>query len=140
MEDICEKSCGAIVYTRSGGRIEYAIIKSLSGFYGFPKGHMEAGESEQQTAKREICEETGLVPRLIPGFRETDTYPLPDRANVIKQVVYFVAECGGRRLSYQPAELQSAQWMSYEEALQALQFDSIKQILTKAHAFVTAHE
>ena len=69
-----EKSCGAVVFTRVNGEIKYLLIKSVTGFYGFPKGHVEIGESETQTALREIFEEVGLRVRLIPDFRREDEY------------------------------------------------------------------
>ena len=53
----------------------------------FPKGHMEPGETEEETAKREIREETGLLVRLDPGFRRSVRYsPKP---GVDKDVIYF---------------------------------------------------
>ena len=45
-----EKLCGAVTYCRENGIIKYILIKNLSGHIGFPKGHSENGESEQQTA------------------------------------------------------------------------------------------
>lgn len=63
-----EKSCGAIIYTKEHGDIQYIIIRSKEGIYGFPKGHTEGNESETETALREVAEETGLTVRLIPGF------------------------------------------------------------------------
>ena len=56
-----EKSCGAVVFTRDHGLVQYLIIQSKEGFYGFPKGHIEPGEQEEETALREIWEETGLT-------------------------------------------------------------------------------
>ena len=56
-----EKSCGALVYriTQSGQK-ELLFIKHRHGtHWSFPKGHMEEGESEVQTALREVKEETG---------------------------------------------------------------------------------
>ena len=69
---IIEKSCGAVVFTRTDAGIRYVIIQSLEGYYGFPKGHCEKGESEEETALREVYEETGLRVRIIPGFRYVD--------------------------------------------------------------------
>ena len=69
-----EKSCGAVVFTRVDGEIRYLLIKSLTGTYGFPKGHVEAGETEIQTARREIFEEVGLSVELLSGFRREDKY------------------------------------------------------------------
>ena len=45
-----ERSCGAVVFTRVNGEIRYVIIESIEGIFGFPKGHMEAGETEEETA------------------------------------------------------------------------------------------
>ena len=65
---IYERSCGAVVFTRINGEVRYLIIKSLTGIYGFPKGHMENGESEEQTAHREVLEETGYLVEPIEEF------------------------------------------------------------------------
>ncbi len=60
-----EKSCGAIVFTRKNGEIHYCVIRQTNGDYGFPKGHMEPEETEQETALREIFEEVGLKVQLL---------------------------------------------------------------------------
>lgn len=44
-----EKSCGAVVFTRINHEIRYVLVQQLEGFHGFPKGHMEEGETEEQT-------------------------------------------------------------------------------------------
>ena len=55
-----EKSCGGIVYRKFHGNTEILLIKHIkSGYWSFPKGHVENGETEEETAKREIKEETG---------------------------------------------------------------------------------
>ena len=53
-----EKSCGAVVFTKENERIKYVLIRNLEGIYGFPKGHMEAGETEIETTLREVYEGT----------------------------------------------------------------------------------
>lgn len=72
-----EVSCGGVVFNRRNDEILYVIVQSLEGYYGFPKGHMENNETEEQTAVREIYEETGLKVEIIPGFRIIDEYPNP---------------------------------------------------------------
>ena len=56
-----EKSCGGIVYRKFHGNTEILLIKHIkSGYWSFPKGHVENSETEEETAKREIKEETGI--------------------------------------------------------------------------------
>lgn len=69
-----ENSCGAVVFTRHKGEIQYVIIQSLEGYYGFPKGHMEGIEEEKETALREIYEETGLRVHILDGFKTSDEH------------------------------------------------------------------
>ena len=127
-----EISCGAVVFTRMPDGIRYVIIRSLEGFYGFPKGHMEEGEAERETALREIREEVGINVRLLDGFREVYEHPLPKKPGVIKRVVYFLAEYEGQPLSPQAEELSQAALMTFDEAMAVFQFDNLKQLLHKA--------
>ena len=63
-----EVSCGGVVFNRRNDEILYVIVQSLEGYYGFPKGHMENNETEEQTAVRGIYEETGLKVKNIPNW------------------------------------------------------------------------
>ena len=134
---VFEKSCGGVLFSREGGALRYLIIRHRGGHCGFPKGHTEAGESEQETALREIREEVGLNVSLIAGFREEDTYPLPSKPGTHKQVVYFLAEFSGQCIRTQPEEIAAAYVVSYEEALTLLPFPEAKRILREAHRFLT---
>ena len=127
-----EKSCGALVFTREDGEIRYVIQRSLEGVYGFPKGHMEPGETEEETALREIREEAGLNVRLIPGYRETVEYPLPKKPGTMKRVVYFLAEYENQPLVPQPEEIMSAVLMAYEDAMVVLPYEYQKRMLARA--------
>lgn len=83
-----EKSCGAVLLRRESKGLEVLLVRHRNGsHWSFPKGHVEQGEQERQTALREIREETGLEARLLPEFRTQVAYsPKP---GVWKQVVYF---------------------------------------------------
>lgn len=86
-----EKSCGAIVYRKYHGNTEILLIKHInSGHWSFPKGHVESGETEIETAIREIKEETDIDVIIDPTFRETVSYS--PRKDTIKVVVYFLAK------------------------------------------------
>ena len=127
-----EHSCGAVVFTREGGGIRYVIIHSLEGISGFPKGHMEPGETEEQTALREIREEVGLNVTIIPGFRHEASYPLPKKPGVTKRVTYFLAEYAGQEIHPQPEELAGAALMGFEEAMKAFDRENNRAVLAKA--------
>lgn len=133
-----ETSCGAVVFTRQADDIRFVIIRSVTGCYGFPKGHIERGESERQTARREIQEETGLNVTLLDGFRTTESYVFKrgDGKEIDKHVVYFLAEFQGQTPVAQETEIASISLMRYDEAMAVFQFDSSRRILTEAYHFL----
>ena len=131
-----EKSCGAVVYTKAGDTIKYVLVQSLEGFWGFPKGHMEPGETEEQTALREINEEVQLKVTIRKGFRTTDEHALPGKPDVIKQIVYFCAAYDHQEAVPQDSELIAVALVTYEEALKLFQFESSRRILREANDFL----
>lgn len=133
-----EKSCGAVVFTLADDEIKYLLIRNLSGIYGFPKGHVEQGETEEQTALREVYEEVGLSVKLVPGFRTEDEHPIPQKENTMKQIVYYLGEYSNQEFAYQKEELTDALLMDYETAMTMFQFESSKRILTEANNFLSA--
>ena len=88
---IYEKSCGVILFRLNNGRPEYLILlQVMSKTWSFPKGHCEAGETEVQTALRELKEEVGMEAKLIDGFREELSYWIA--GGRLKRVVLFLAK------------------------------------------------
>jgi 8-oxo-dGTP pyrophosphatase MutT (NUDIX family) len=130
-----ERSCGGVVFTRQNGTVYYVIIRHLGGHCGFPKGHMEPGETQRQTALREIREEVGLDCVLMDGFCEEEWYSLPERSGLQKQVVYFLAQYADHTLSAQPQEVAEVYLLPYAQALEKLTFAEARQILQKANDF-----
>ncbi len=61
-----EKSCGAVIFNDED---KVLIVKHNAGHWDFPKGHMEAGETETQTAIREVKEETNIDIHIIEEYR-----------------------------------------------------------------------
>ena len=137
-----EKSCGAVVYCQKDNDIKYLLVCERSGFWVFPKGHMEAGESDQETAFREVKEETGLDITFVTGFRVKDEHNLAreGRPNTIKQTVYFLAEYRDQRFVPQKSEISKIVLLDFESAMTTLQCDSFKHILVQAHNFLTENE
>ncbi len=130
-----EKSCGAVVFTRIDGEIRYLLIQNLNGIYGYPKGHMEPGETELETARREIREEVSLDVEFLPDFRTGDVHPIPGE-NGMKEIVYFLAEYRGQEPRYLESELSGCCLVSFAEAMERFQFESSRRILREANCFL----
>lgn len=130
------KSCGFVAYKQIGNENYYLIIKGKNGDVGFPKGHVEDGESEIQTAIRELKEETGAEVEVIHGFRRQSEYKLKKPRGAVKQVVYFLGRCTIDRITCQPSEVDAADFMSFDDALRALTFEEMKDILKEAEDFI----
>ncbi len=131
-----EKSCGVIVFERLNGEIKYVIEQSINGHYGFPKGHVEADETEIQTALREVYEEVGIKPTVIDGFRETVEYYIPS-VDVQKQVVYFLGEYSNQTIKPQKEELLKADLFTFEEAKKLFTHQNNIDLLIKANEFLS---
>ena len=128
-----EKSCGAVVFTRDGEDVKFVIIQSKEGYYGFPKGNMENGDTELETALREIREETGLFVSIQEGFRTEDSHEfVKHEEQRLKYIVYFLAEYSDQVPIAQTEELNSIVMADYETAMELFQFESSKRILTEA--------
>ena len=130
-----EKSCGAVVFTCVDSEIRYVLVQSRAGHFGFPKGHMEIGETEEETALREVFEEVRLRPLLLKNFREVSEYVLPS-SHAQKQVVFFLGYYELQEIFLQEAELQQAVLVSYEEALVLLEHEDNRRILKNADLFL----
>nr|WP_297763737.1 NUDIX domain-containing protein [uncultured Butyrivibrio sp.] len=132
-----EKSCGAIVYKIEDGVIKYLLVEEASGFHSFPKGHMENEETEEETALREIKEETNLDATLISGFRESEQYKPAEKPGVTKQVIYFLAQYTDEIPQVtRPQEVRSLKSLSLEEALGVIEHVNKKEILLRADEFI----
>ena len=133
-----EKSCGTVLFTGRGEDLRFLLIRSTQdGKSGFPKGHVEAGESEVETALRETWEETSLHAKIIDGFRRTACYPLKNGRR--KLVVYFLASYEGEEPRSNP-DFESYDFLSlpYREARRTLTFDNAKELLDEAYEFLSS--
>ena len=139
-----EKSCGVIIFTRENNVRKYVITRGVGmyeGYYGFPGGHMEAGETEQETAIREVKEETGLDVVLYDDFRTVDEHALAreGRPNDRKTNVYFLAEHHGQEFVRQKSEISEIVLLSYDEAMKCLQYEGSRRELTEAEEYLRKH-
>ena len=131
-----EKSCGAVIFKQQDDQrlyltVEYKIEK---GYWGLVKGHVETGETELETAQREIYEETGLQNlSFIDGFRTEIQYQ--PKSGVDKLVVFFLAQTTTDKVEYLWDEHIAHQWLPYPAILEQLTYGTDKGVVEKAHNF-----
>ncbi|HZK71553.1 MAG TPA: NUDIX domain-containing protein [Clostridia bacterium] len=130
-----DKSCGVVIYRRIGGNLEFLSVSNRNdGHWGFPKGHVEKNESEEETAIREVNEETGLQVDLINEFRVSVEYLI--KQATMKEVVFFLAKVEDQAVHIQLSELKDYKWASYQFTKQILDYESSKDVLDKAYEFI----
>ena len=129
-----EKSCGALIVRRQDSEPQILLIKHNGGHWAFPKGHVEAGETEEQTALREVKEETGLDVRLDTRYREMVTFsPAP---RTLKDVIYFAATVEGGKERPQLSEVSDVLWVPFSQAEQYITFENDRRLFQKIQQFV----
>jgi len=137
-----EKSSGAVIFRRGGEKGEKIFYLVLhyhfkGDYWDFPRGKIEKGETEEQTAKREIEEETGLIEiEFVKGFRETTHwfYRLKGK-NIYKEAIYFLAETTQEKVEISYEHLEYL-WLEYGDAMKTLTYENTKKILKAAHEFL----
>lgn len=113
--------------------IKIILIRHNDGHWGFPKGHMEKGETEIETAIRETKEETNLDATIIPDFRKTVTYSPKD--GVIKDVVYFLGLARGS-VKIDNREIIDYKWVDINEVENYIDHEDHIEIINDLRDFI----
>ena len=134
-----ERSAGAVVFVNTPAGPEYLLLRYGGGNWGFPKGHVEAGETDLQAAQREVAEETGIpvgAQRILEGFEDDTDYRFR-RGHVLveKDVRFYLIEAGTRTVVISH-EHSGFAWLPYGQALKRVSFEGPRRILQAAHAFL----
>lgn len=129
-----EKSCGAVLFLEEDGERKYLLIKNRSFHAGFPKGHIEYRETELDTVRREILEETGLTVDVVDGFRRAYEYKV--KFFIQKTAVYLLAQFHDKNIIPQEGEVLDYWIVPLNEALALLEFDQDRKILQDADAYL----
>lgn len=126
-----EKSCGAIIFYTGKNNTRILLVKNNNGrYWSFPKGHIEIGETEKETAIREIKEETGLDVEIKEGFREVSDYcPF---GKIKKHVVFFLAQAYTDNVVMQEEEIAEYVWVDLQQAHKVCTYDNDLRIIEKA--------
>ncbi|MBU2028517.1 NUDIX domain-containing protein [Patescibacteria group bacterium] len=147
-----EKSVGAVVFRRENNEIKYLLLNHGGDYWNFPKGHTEAKETNKETLRREIEEETGLTDvQIMPSFkhrafyfyqakgREKEERKVAGREiNIFKMVVFYLAEAQNQDV-HVSSEHTGFEWLKFEEALEKLQYKSSKKLLRKVQKELEKH-
>lgn len=122
-----EKCCGCIIIENNKVLLVY---EKNGNFWGFPKGHMEKGENEIETALREVKEEVGLDVEIIDKEkRYILNYIIRDEID--KTTILYLAIPKNKEIVMQESEIEKVKWCDFEEALETLTFDNSKEVFKK---------
>ena len=130
-----EKSCGAIIFYKTKQNTKILLVKNNNGrYWSFPKGHIEDDENEQQTALREIKEETGLDVTILNNFKEISEYS--PYGKIRKRVVFFLAQAFTDNVKIQEEEIDSYIWVDLQQARKICTYDNDLRIIDKAETAI----
>lgn len=133
-----EVTSGAVVYRKNNGEIEYLLLESQNKghFWGFPKGHVEGNETLEETAIREIREETQLVLPIDTSFHVYTEYDLPNGNR--KQMTLYTADLTQNEdIHLQAEEIKNCGWFNYKDARERLTYDNLKELLNQVNDHLT---
>ncbi|XP_006270015.2 bis(5'-nucleosyl)-tetraphosphatase [asymmetrical] isoform X2 [Alligator mississippiensis] len=143
------RACGLIIYRRLqpgclsskvGNNIEYLLLQTSYGTHHWtpPKGHVDPGEDDLETALRETQEEAGLDSRqitLVEGFKKELQYAVRGKP---KTVIYWLAEIKDHNTEIKLSdEHQDFRWLNLEEACKLAQYKDMQAVLRDAQQFLS---
>lgn len=129
-----ETSAGGVVYRREAGTVYFLLIRDPYDNWGLPKGHVERGETAEQTAVREVAEETGIETLELRRALDTIDWFFRDGADLIhKYCHFFLMETTTSATDPQLEEgITECVWLPLEEALRTLTYDNARSVLEAA--------
>jgi 8-oxo-dGTP pyrophosphatase MutT (NUDIX family) len=122
------------VVIRQGERGAEVVIAGREGMWVLPKGTPDSDERIEQTATREVREETGLDVRIVRPLGEIEYWFALPRQRVHKTVHFFLMEPLGGDVSRHDHEYEQVRWVPVEEARRLLTFDTYREMLDRALA------
>lgn len=147
-----QQSAGLVLFRTENAQKLYLLLNYTNGgHWDFPKGKMELQETKTEAALRELAEETGITTCVLiadapchqqsgtsPYFEETVSYVFTDFDGqpTEKTIFFFLARTESSFLTLSH-EHTDAVWLAYEQALKMLTYPNAREILNKAHAFLT---
>ncbi|MBI3522561.1 MAG: NUDIX hydrolase [Chloroflexi bacterium] len=132
-------AAGGVVYRDGPLGIEVVVAgRDRDGTWVFPKGQPDPGESIEETALREVREESGLDVRALKPLGAVEYWFAASGERVHKLVHFFLMEPTGGDLSLHDHEYDEVRWVSVSEARRMLSFDTYREVLDRAIAAIAA--
>jgi 8-oxo-dGTP pyrophosphatase MutT (NUDIX family) len=136
MQTRTEVSAGGVVYRRQGEGIEVALAarRTRRGdlAWGLPKGAIEAGESEEEAALREVLEETGLEAEVESDLGEIRYFYVWEGVRVRKRVRFFLMRATGGDVSKHDAEMEEVRWFALRRAIKRATYRGERDVIERA--------
>lgn len=134
-EIVREPTAGGIVFRRTKNReVEILLIQDAKDRWTIPKGHIEEGESAQQTAKREIAEEAGLTDTEVLSWlgKIHFRYRRVDKLVLMTTQIYLVRAKGDTNAIQKEEWMNGIKWFSFHDALDAIEYEDIGKLMLLA--------
>jgi diadenosine hexaphosphate hydrolase (ATP-forming) len=128
-----EHSAGGVVFRERDTQIDVLFIKDRYEHWTLPKGGLEAGETPEQAALREIREETGITGEMVSLLGSTRYwYTNPVGSSVHKVVDYFLVKAISGEIVPQDGEVLEVTWIPLEDANRIPGYANNRQVVSKA--------
>ena len=139
-----EYAVGIIPVYRKEDTFLFCLVQHEDGHWGFPKGHKEGEEGDEETARRELREETGIDQiKLVPDITFVEHYSFErDGRRLDKEVTYFLGIVSGMKSEIDVSftdEIIGVRWLPHEEAKQAITFDESRKLLDEVWGYLEKH-
>ena len=125
-----EVSAGGLVLRRNGATLDALLIgRGMPRVWSLPKGHVEAGETPEVAAVREIAEETGIAGRVVATLGTIDFWFVAEGRRIHKTVHHYLLLAEGGELSDEDIEVVEVAWVPLEELAQRLAYDDERRLV-----------
>jgi 8-oxo-dGTP pyrophosphatase MutT (NUDIX family) len=105
--------------------------------WSLPKGHVEAGETNEDAAVREVAEETGITGRVVAPLGTIDFWFVADGRRVHKTVHHYLLLASGGELSDEDIEVEQVEWVPLEQLAERLAYDDERRLVEQVPALLT---
>jgi len=133
-----EISAGGVVFRRDANGPRFLLIRDSYKNWGFPKGHIEAAETPDAAAVREVREETGLRALSLRAPIEVVDWHFRFRGRLVHKICHFylIEAEHGRARPLRREGITACRWLGFDEAMALVSYDNARAVLTRARSLL----